>query len=94
MLENSEEGVSRFVKFMYGLDIPWETITPDEAIELLQLADKYHVQGLERVMVNILSKKKMNWYSTVDNLMELYYFVRNIPSFGKLKAHALTELAQ
>ena len=85
----SEEAMNEFLRYLYGLRLDHEKICCDVAFQLFQLAHRYELPELQVIYKVFYSKDKPKEWFNPDVILELYYYVRELERFGKLRDHLL-----
>jgi len=88
MPENSEEGLSHLIRYLYGLELSSKDLSCDITVELFKTTHKYKLIELQSCLGKMLLKNGQDWF-TPDDLLELYFHVKHLTGFLSLKEHLL-----
>ncbi|ODM87073.1 BTB/POZ and TAZ domain-containing protein 3 [Orchesella cincta] len=83
MFDISEQAVKTLVEFLYKNKLDEDHIEEQTALELLQVANRYHITNLEGNLVDTLYFKPRGWFS-LGNVLYLYHFTEQIGEYEML----------
>lgn len=91
MVEMTEVGVRAFLAYLYYMDTKDAQKNCEVALELLEASHKYDIEEMEKTLKGIIINKDNVWF-TVDMVLKLFLFARNLEGGADLKTKAVRVL--
>lgn len=89
MTEHSEKALSRFIGYLYGLELDSNGVPCDVAVELFKISGKYKMKELQEFLGKVLLTRGKDWFNP-DDLLDLFLYVTNLDEFKSLKEHSMS----